>query len=95
MFLDRPGDALHYGLMQNMFFEYPLKHDVGGTLASIKDITAAHLRTCYRTFYQPANMTIIIVGDLNNIFKQEASFSDLVDFVSEHQKRKSLEKQRK
>ncbi|HOH18077.1 MAG TPA: pitrilysin family protein [Bacilli bacterium] len=92
MFLDRPGDALHYGLMQNMFFEYPLKHDVGGTLASIKDITAAHLRTCYRTFYQPANMTIIIVGDLNNIFKQEASFSDLVDFVSEHQKTKKFGK---
>ncbi|MGD9605356.1 MAG: M16 family metallopeptidase [Bacilli bacterium] len=93
MYLDRPGDALHYGLMQNMFWEYPLKHDIGGTTNSILEINQQYLRTCHQTFYHPSNMYLVVVGDLVNIFGHQAEFSDLVEFVQNNQRGKKFAKQ--
>ncbi|MGD9887047.1 MAG: M16 family metallopeptidase [Bacilli bacterium] len=92
MYLDRPGDALQNGLMQNMFWEYPLKHDIGGTLASIQNINSQNLRLCHRTFYHPSNMYLVVVGDLDRIFEREAHFDDLVDFIKTNQIKKRFTK---
>ena len=67
MYLDDPNEALHLGLMRNLFRAYPLRYDVGGTLESIMKITAEHLHKCYRTFYHPSNMALIVVGDIEKI----------------------------
>lgn len=93
MYLDRPTDVLHLGLMKNMFYEYPLQYDIGGTLNSIKAITAKALRTCHKLFYHPSNMYLVIVGDINQMLEQEhASVDDLFAFVEENQKKKTFAK---
>ncbi|HHZ11408.1 MAG TPA: insulinase family protein, partial [Acholeplasmataceae bacterium] len=69
MYLDDPNEALHLGLMQNLFRVYPLRFDVGGTLESIMQITPEHLNKCYRTFYHPSNMALIVVGDIDAIME--------------------------
>ena len=85
MYLDDPNDALHLGLMQNLFHQYPLRYDVGGTVDSIMEITKEHLYKCYRTFYHPANMDLIVVGDPDNIF---ANQNNSVESVFNHVRKK-------
>ncbi len=38
--------------------------DIAGTVESIDKITAQDLYTCYRTFYQPSNMVLFVVGKM-------------------------------
>jgi predicted Zn-dependent peptidase len=86
MYLDDPNDALHLGLMQNLFQQYPLRYDVGGTVDSIMKITKEHLYKCYRTFYHPSNMDLIIVGDPDSIFaNQNNSVESVFNLVRTNQ----------
>nr|WP_246287256.1 pitrilysin family protein [Lacticaseibacillus absianus] len=62
MYQDAPGWRLYYGILGNLYPEHPVAHDVTGTLASIDQITPEALHTAYRTFYQPSNMTLTLVG---------------------------------
>ena len=48
----------------NLYPEHPLHIDIAGTVESIEAITADDLYTCYRTFYQPSNMVLFVVGKL-------------------------------
>jgi len=91
MYLDDPTDALHLGLMRNLFQQYPLRYDVGGTVDSILEITKEHLYKCYRTFYHPANMDLIIVGDPANIVSNQNNAVEAVfDIVRKNQKEKKF-----
>ena len=91
MYLDDPNDALHLGLMQNLFHQYPLRYDVGGTVDSIMEITKEHLYKCYRTFYHPANMDLIVVGDPDNIFaNQNNSVESVFNHVRKNQEGKKF-----
>jgi len=89
MYLDDPNDALHLGLMQNLFQRYPFRYDVGGTIESIKDITKDTLYKCYHTFYHPSNMCLAIIGDPDNILlNQNNSIENLFNVVEENQSKK-------
>ncbi|MDD3171326.1 MAG: pitrilysin family protein [Bacilli bacterium] len=65
MYQDTPNERLHNGLMNNMFKDYPLKYDIGGTIEEISKITKENLYTCYQTFYHPSNMELVITGDVD------------------------------
>jgi len=65
MYLDNPSDRLYYGTLKNMFFEYPVKNDVGGTVEEINKINKELLYKCYNLFYHPSNMELLIIGDID------------------------------
>ncbi len=62
MYLDDPNWRLFFGILGNLYPKHPLHIDIAGTVASIAEITAEDLYTCYNTFYHPSNMTLFVVG---------------------------------
>lgn len=84
MYLDMSQDRLHVGILDNMFKEYPLKYDIGGTVDSIKLITKELLYKCYDTFYHPSNMTFVVVGDF--------SPNEMMKIIEKNQNKKSFDK---
>lgn len=93
MYMDDPNDALHLGLMKNLFRAYPLRYDVGGTLDSIIKITPEYLYKCYETFYHPSNMILIIVGDIDAIMSNSTNSHEmLLDLIRANQAKKVFKK---
>lgn len=82
MYQDEPNWRLFFGLIQNLYPKHPLHIDIAGTVASIQDITAEDLYLCYRTFYHPSNMTLLVVG---NFAPQE-----MLDFIYANQDAKDF-----
>ncbi|MFC4712424.1 EF-P 5-aminopentanol modification-associated protein YfmH [Planococcus dechangensis] len=64
MYDDQADWRLYFGIIENLYKNHPVKIDIAGTVASIQDITAEHLYTCYHTFYHPSNMALFIVGNV-------------------------------
>lgn len=64
MYDDDPNWRMFFGILNNLYPEHPLHIDIAGTVESIEAITADDLYTCYRTFYQPSNMVLFVVGKL-------------------------------
>ncbi|EOA3409752.1 M16 family metallopeptidase [Enterococcus hirae] len=64
MYEDDPNWRIFFGILNNLYPEHPLHIDIAGTVESIEAITADDLYTCYRTFYQPSNMVLFVVGKL-------------------------------
>ncbi len=81
MYLDIPSDRLHNGLMKNLFETYPIRYDIGGTIKEVRKITKENLEICYQTFYHPANMKLIIVGNVDS--------QAMIQTIVEHQKQKT------
>ncbi|PSR28080.1 MAG: insulinase family protein [Sulfobacillus thermosulfidooxidans] len=65
MYLDMPGDRLHSNLMKALYVNHPVRIDIAGTVESIRTITPEDLYTCYRTFYHPSNMVLLVIGDID------------------------------
>lgn len=65
MYQDDANWRQFFGIIGNLFPNHPLSIDIAGTVASIQDITAEDLHTCYQTFYHPANMNLLIVGNVS------------------------------
>lgn len=64
MYADHPDHRLHSTLLENLYHEHPIRLDIGGTVESVWEITVEQLLHCYHTFYQPSNMALAVVGDL-------------------------------
>ena len=62
MGLDEPFHALYYNLLGALYHDHPIKVDVAGTEETISHITADILYRCYRTFYNPSNMLLVLAG---------------------------------
>lgn len=65
MYDDDADWRLYLGLIGNLYPHDPMRIDIAGTVESIGQITPAILMQSYRTFYQPANMNLFIVGNLD------------------------------
>ncbi|EKY8184340.1 insulinase family protein [Enterococcus faecium] len=64
MYEDDPNWRMFFGILNNLYPTHPLHIDIAGTVESIDKITAQDLYTCYRTFYQPSNMVLFVVGKM-------------------------------
>ncbi|MCH3605800.1 insulinase family protein [Enterococcus faecium] len=64
MYEDDPNWRMFFGMLNNLYPTHPLHIDIAGTVESIDKITAQDLYTCYRTFYQPSNMVLFVVGKM-------------------------------
>jgi len=65
MYDDNPDWRLYFGIIENLYANYPVKIDIAGTVESISNITKELLYECYETFYHPSNMLLFIVGPVD------------------------------
>ncbi|HLD36661.1 MAG TPA: pitrilysin family protein [Planctomycetota bacterium] len=72
MYNDMPGFKVYDNLMTNLYKYHPVRISIGGTVDSVRTITPELLAQCYKTFYQPANMVLVLCGDF-----QESRRGDL------------------
>ena len=63
MYDDHPGWQVYMNTMKCLYHENPIRIDIAGTIESIKKIDKETLYSCYRTFYHPSNMAMVICGD--------------------------------
>ena len=64
MYDDEPEWRVFFNTLLAMFHNNPVKIDIAGTVESIAKITPAVLYKCYNSFYNPANMVLVMVGDI-------------------------------
>lgn len=65
MYDDSPSWRVTFNMLENMYHNHPVKIDIAGTTESIAKINADLLYDCYNTFYNPKNMFICIVGNVD------------------------------
>lgn len=65
MDLDNPGNALYYGMFQNLFKHDKHKNYITGTKEDILKTTVEDIVLAYDTFYHPSNMFLVVTGNFN------------------------------
>lgn len=65
MYDDDPGWRLFFNMLGGMFKNNPVKTDIAGTVESISRITPDILYKCCQAFYNPSNMFLVMVGDID------------------------------
>ena len=65
MYENDPGTVGYYELMGALYVHHPVRENVAGTVESIAQITPQTLYNCYRVFYNPSNMVLCCVGDVD------------------------------
>ena len=73
MYDDDPGWQLYMNALDCMYKKNAIKIDIAGTVESIAKIDKEVLFKCYNTFYNPANMVMVICGD----FKPEEMLEEV------------------
>ena len=64
MYEDNPWEQCLQKLLEAMYKSHPVRKNICGTLESIRKITPAVLDECYRAFYTPTNMALVVCGDV-------------------------------
>jgi len=65
MIEDSPGHAVYYNFLKLLYKHHPVRDMIAGTVESIAEITDKTLYDCHKVFYNPANMVLCVVGDVN------------------------------
>lgn len=64
MYNDDPDWNVYFNCLRAMYKNHPVNVDIAGTVESIYKITKDELYKCYNTFYNPGNMALFVVGDV-------------------------------
>ncbi|MCK9443066.1 MAG: insulinase family protein [Tissierellaceae bacterium] len=83
MYLDSPGWRVYFNCLKAMYYNHPVKIDIAGTVDSIQGITKELLYKCYNTFYNPSNMVLFVIGDLD--------FENIIEVVDKHENKSKTE----
>lgn len=67
MYNDDPEWNVYFNALKAMYVKHPTRIDIAGSVDSIYKITKEELYKCYNTFYNPSNMMLFIVGDLEPV----------------------------
>lgn len=65
MYDDRPSEVLAEKIRLNALNSNPYRDSIIGTTDDISKITKEDLETCYKTFYHPSNMFLVVVGSFD------------------------------
>ena len=87
MYQDDPYSVIYEKGIYNSFINHPIKIPVIGDIENVKKIAKEDLYECYNTFYNPANMFVVVTG---NIDPQET-----IEIIKQNQKNKKFEKFKK
>lgn len=61
---DEADTEVFYDLLKCLYAHHPVRTHIAGTAASIVEITDQTLYTCHGAFYNPGNMVLTVVGDV-------------------------------
>lgn len=75
MYDDAPNWKVFFNCLNGLYHEHPVKIDIAGTVESIRKIDKDTLYKCYNTFYNPNNMILFMVGNVD--------FSKAIDVIRE------------
>lgn len=62
---DNPSYVMYNNLMKCLYATNPVRDSVAGTVESIAEITSETLYHCHKVFYNPSNMTLSVVGNVD------------------------------
>ncbi len=62
---DEAETEVFYDLLKCLYAHHPIRTHIAGTQASIAQITDQTLYTCHGAFYNPGNMVLTVVGDVD------------------------------
>jgi len=65
MYEDDPDWQVYFNFINCLYNNFSVKKDIAGTVESISGINKDLLYKCFKTFYDPSNMVIFVVGDVN------------------------------
>ncbi len=65
MIEDNPDWQVYSNLLRGLYQNHPARIPVAGSVESIAAITAETLYDCHHAFYDPANMVLCVVGDVD------------------------------
>lgn len=65
MYRDDPDSIVFNNLMTTMYEKHPIREEIAGTEKSIALIDKDVIETCYRGFYHPKNMALIVSADVS------------------------------
>ena len=82
MYKDNPYTEAFESLMLNCFKKLPIRYNVLGSVDSIQNITKEDLYRCYKTFYHPSNMFVVITGNVDT--------KEVIDIIKENQAKKTF-----
>lgn len=74
MYDDEGEWVVMFNMLRAMYKNNPVRIDIAGTVDSIMKIDKEVLYNCYNTYYNPANMAVCVVGDVD-----PAQVIDIVD----------------
>lgn len=63
MYDDYPEWRVYLNTLNVMYNNHPVKLDITGTVETISHINKEILFKCYKTFYNPSNMCLVVSGD--------------------------------
>ena len=64
MYDDDPDWRVYFGSIQNLYCNHPVAVDIAGTVETVNNTTKEMLELCYNTFYNPSNMMLFVVGNI-------------------------------
>ena len=62
---DAPESVIFENLMELLFQKHPIRVPILGNCETIRKITPELLHLCHKAFYNPANMLLCVVGDVD------------------------------
>ena len=65
MYDDSADSAVMENLFRIMYQNHPARNSIAGTVESIQAITAETLTLCHDTFYDPSNLMLCVIGDVD------------------------------
>lgn len=65
MYEDSADSRVYEDLFAAMYPDHPVSVPIAGSVESIEEITAPMLYACHQAFYQPSNMILCVVGDVD------------------------------
>lgn len=70
MYEDDPDWQVYFNFINCLYNDFSVKKDIAGTVESISGIDKDLLYRCFKSFYDPSNMVIFVVGDVEpqNVF---------------------------
>ncbi len=78
MYNDSPDWKVYSNCISGMYAKHPVRIDIAGTVESIRNINKELLYKCYKTFYNPSNMLLFMIGDID--------FEKALDIIEGNQK---------
>jgi len=84
MYDDDPFYKMYDGIIYNSFIKHPIKYPIAGTVDDVNSTTKEDLYNCYNTFYHPANMFLVITGNVDP--------KETIELVKKNQEKKKFDK---